>query len=303
MEFTPVPGGKCSRLYIIQAPKEGVRKMDTDGAVSIRDLTAPEAHVLLQGPPGRLNNGNEPFKMAVLELVLRGWLDVRETLGELRSQPEVRFIRGKRADVPEHRPLFAAFRIFDAGFAGGWAPDDGLPGFVLWRDLAKRYGGSKGYARLEVLPSLRARGLFERDSGLIGTLLRGGWRRTLAGNRLREQLLRTLSEAQGPPPERAQENRARVLNAPDTVVATILTQPVPHEDVAGLAAANAGSSNLSKGLGPETFELISAVSGALERASKSYPGGWRGDGTGSGGLRVLGGEGFGGGGDGGSAGG
>ncbi len=277
--------------------------MDTDRAAIIQDLTVPEAHVLLQGPPGRLNNCNELFKVAILELVLRGWLDVRETLEELRSRPEVRFIRGKRADVPEHRPLFAAFRIFDGGFAGGWAPDDGLPGFVLWRDLAERYGDSTGYARLEVLPALRARGLCDRDSGLIGMLLRGGWRWTLSGDRLREQLLCTLSEAQYPSPEWAHENRARTLKAPDTAVAMILAQPAPHEDVAGLAEANTGSSGPSKRLGPETLELISAVSGALERASKSYPGGWRGDGTGSSGLGGLGGEGSGGGGDGGSAGG
>jgi hypothetical protein len=141
---------------------------------------------LLQGPPAKLGNGGEALKLSILELVGRGWLGVRESPETLRSQPDLRFIRAKRAGVPEDRPLFAAFRLFDEGFPGNWAPDDGLPGFALWKGLEERYGDTGGYAQMEVLPSLRARDLYERTgSGLIGTLLRGGWRRAQSGNRLR----------------------------------------------------------------------------------------------------------------------
>ena len=269
---------------------------------TIKDLTAPEIHVLAHGPPGRFRDGYEAFEQAVLELVGHGWLSVRELPGILRSQSDVRFIRGKRDDVPEDGPLFAAFRLFNEGFSKGWAPDDGLPVFVLWQALDDRCGGSNSYVDMEVLPSLRARGLYElSDSGIIGMLMRGGWRRTQDGDQLRGELQSLLSEARRGFSSWVREEPVKALGFLERSGAAMLLLPSLYDEVARLPGVHVGGTGSTPGgLGPEVFELLSVVFGALDGSGRRHSDDWRGGTTGLGGFGGIG-SGGGCGGDGGGA--
>ena len=207
--------------------------MRTAHNTTIKDLNASEAHILVHGLPGRFKGGYEVFEQSVLELVGRGWLGVRESLGTLKSQSGIRFIHGKRDDVPKDWPLFATFRLFNEGFSGDWATEDGLPVFMLWRALDDRYGGPNGYVDMEVLPPLRARGLYERSgSGIISMLMRGGWRRTRAGDRLRGELQNLLSEARESFTIWVSKEPGKALDFFESSGATLLLLPSLYDEIA-----------------------------------------------------------------------
>ena len=269
--------------------------METEQSLSIKDLTASEAYVLLHGPSGLFGSSGEVFEKSILELVGGGWLRTRESPEALGAYPGVRFILGKRADVPKDRPLFAAFSLFFESFSNGWAPDDGLPGFALWRALSTRYGKPSNYANMEVMPSLHARGLYERaGSGLVGTLLRGGWQRTRAGDQLSAEIQDSLSEAQEKFPGWVREDPVRASEFLEHTGVVMLLLPSLYAEVSRLSDGRIDrASKGSRRLDPETFELLSALSEVLDKARKSDSG-W-GDGTGSFGGMGLGGGDFGGG--------
>lgn len=275
--------------------------METTQRTSIKDLTAPEAYILLHGSPSKLGNGGQAFKLAILELVGRGWLGVREPPETLRSQSDVRLLRGKRTDAPEDRTLFAAYRLVDDCFSAGWAPDDGLPGFALWKGFGERYSGSAGYAQMEVLPSLRARGMYERaGSGLLGVLLRGGWRRTETGDQVQARLRDTLSEAEESFSSWVREDTRKALEFIGHSGVAVLLLPSLYTEIARLPDGGVdGTSSSSEKIEPQVFNLLAALSGVLDGASRYYSDGWGGGGTGFGGFGGLG---FGGDGGGGASG-
>ena len=264
---------------------------------TIKDLNASEAHILVHGPPERFKSGYEVFEQSVLELVGRGWLDVRESPETLKSQSGIRFIRGKRDDVPKDWPLFATFRLFNEGFSGDWAPEDGLPVFMVWRALDDRYDGPDGYVDMEVLPSLRARGLYERSgSGIISMLMLGGWRRTRAGDRLRGELQNLLSEAQENFAIWVSKEPGKALDFFESSGVTLLLLPSLYDEVARLPSVRADETRPTPGeLDPEVFRLLSAVFGVLDGSGRPHSDDWGGGYTGLGGLVGIGSGGDGGG--------
>lgn len=263
--------------------------MKTSWGTSIKDLTAPEAHFLVHGPPSKLGNASEAFEKSILELVGRGWLSIRESPQALQTQLDVRFIRGKRTGAPQERPLLAAFALFEKGFSEGWAPDDGLPGFVLWRLLNAHYGSLSSFADAEVMTSLRDRNLYERSgTGLIGMFLRGGWRRTRTGDRLRVEVQDTLAQARQKFPGWVREKPEKALEFLERSGAIMVLVPSIYPEISSLAGvhrvnrAKEGSED-PEWIDLEIFDLLAALSEVLSTMRKSYSDG-SGEGAGFGGM-------------------
>lgn len=166
-------------------------------------LTAPESYVLLHGPKSR---ASQVFKLALLELVTRGWLNLDnvEERGLLGSTKNIAVLtQGREWQRSGSRPLDAVLELFASaaspttsreGAPVSVAPVDVLPG-----EQRRRYGSFEKYVETEVLPALARRGLYERrERRVLKIFPVSRWEPTRAGEAARSELEQNmaLGEAQ-----------------------------------------------------------------------------------------------------------
>ena len=128
-------------------------------------LTAPESHVLLNGPAA----GSDAFKLAVLELVARGVLrvvDVEQQGAFGRKRKVTVLARGANQTAPRERALAGVWGLYTETKAQTFA--DGTSGVPV-DGFAQRAGGRYKpigkFVTAEVLPALIERGLYRTEQG------------------------------------------------------------------------------------------------------------------------------------------
>lgn len=155
-------------------------------------LTAPESYALLYGPKAE---ETQVFKLALLELVARGWLEIDEIEQHKASSGRARNIAalgyGARRHGSGGRPLDAVLELFEPH--ASWASEGGGSGLVPVSALAlatrSRYGSFKNYVEVEVMPALAARGLYQKEERrILGLFPTSRWEITRTGEAARAEL-------------------------------------------------------------------------------------------------------------------
>lgn len=240
-----------------------------------RDLSAPESYILLHGPKGGLEPEGEAFRLALVELAVRGWIS-REDLGQ-ESQDlsgDALLVRGNTDFAPRDRPLLAALSVFEGALSEAGDPDKGIPAEGVFSAARERYGELSAYVEEDVLPSLETRGYYEyADDRLLGIIPRKRWRETEAGKRTREDLERTTQEARELP-ELVRRDPERARSFVDGAGPALLLMPFLYPDVAGLSGALVGGQEGE--LDPSAFEGLSGISESLDSAIPESAGDWIG---------------------------
>ncbi len=156
------------------------------------ELTAPESYALLYGQKGE---GSQIFKLALLELVARGWLELDEIeergtlLDRTRKIAVLRYgSEGRGSGGP---PLDAVLELFETHES--WASEGEGSGLVPVSALAQaargRYGSFKNYVEVEVMPALAGRGLYRpQERRILGLFKVSCWEITRAGEAARAAL-------------------------------------------------------------------------------------------------------------------
>ena len=125
------------------------------------ELTAPESYVLLHGPTA---SGAETFKLAVLELVARGFLKLVqvEEASSLGGQHRLNgLVRGVRAKPPAEPALASVWTLYTSiparTFVDG---SEGVPVDELAREAQRRYKPLRQFVDRVVMSTLLDRGLY-----------------------------------------------------------------------------------------------------------------------------------------------
>ena len=125
------------------------------------ELTAPESYVLLHGPSA---SGAETFKLAVLELVARGFLKLVqvEEASTLGGQHRLDgLVRGARAKPPAEPALASVWTLYASiptrTFVDG---SEGVPVDELAREAQRRYKLLRHFVERVVMSTLLDRGLY-----------------------------------------------------------------------------------------------------------------------------------------------
>jgi len=171
--------------------------VETEGDRGFRnrwELPAPESYALLYGP----KDARQIFKLALLELVARGYLELAEIeepgrFGRSRKTTVLR--HGTNRGRPESRSLGAVLSLFTGAVArpvGGRQTEMPVPD--LARSARTHYGSFEGYVEAQVMPALQRRNLFERRMrrrlGIFQTLR---WEPTHSGEAARAELLGSMA--------------------------------------------------------------------------------------------------------------
>lgn len=155
-------------------------------------LTAPESYALLYGSKAE---GPQVFKLALLELVARGWLKLGEIekrrVSSGRDQKIATLGYGAKRRGSGGRPLDAVLELFEPH--ASWASEGGGSGLVPVSALAlatrSRYGSFKNYVEVEVMPALAARGLYQqKERRILGLFPTSRWEITRTGEAARVEL-------------------------------------------------------------------------------------------------------------------
>ncbi len=294
-------------------------------------LTAPESCVLFYGP--RVGGG-QALKLALLELVARGWLELTEVeersmFRRVRNVAVLQYGSGRQG--PGGSPLDAVLELFrslshqQASAGGSGVPVDDF----AWA-ARKRYDPLGGYAKAEVLPSLARRGLYERnESRFLGIFRTTRWEPTRAGSEAWTELELNMALGEERFGEWVDTDPARALAFLGATGSSVLLMNPLHPDIRrlhqrrrteggyaggiGVYPVGVGSSDdpetgledLSGAFDPGAFDFDLGVFDGLDSASSAIDSGvdsGGGGGDGGGGWGGDGGGGWGGG-DGGGGGG
>lgn len=253
--------------------------MDAGGTGSSRDLSAPEAYILLHGLKGGPEGTEEAFKLALVELAARGWIATEEETEDTDVQAGAFLRRGEADFSPRARPLSAAFSIFEEALSRSEGEVEEVQAAEVRRAAEERYGSKlSAFAEEEVLPALESRGLYERaDDKILGLIPREGWRETETGGRARLELERTTEEARENFPGWTRKDPDRALSFLGTAGPAALLIPSLYPQAAVLYGGAAGSGGFGEdaeemagfgegSLEPSAFEGLSGLSGSLDVA-------------------------------------
>jgi len=196
------------------------------------ELTAPESYALLYGP----KDARQIFKLALLELVARGHLELAETEepGRFgRSRKAVVLRHGANRERPESRSLADVLTLFTGAVArpvGGRQTEMPVP--ELARSARTRYGSFEDYVETQVMPGLKRRNLFERRMRRrLGIFKTTRWEPTYAGEAAKAELAGSMTLGEEKFAEWVDREPSQALQFLGLAGSSVLLMPPLHPDI------------------------------------------------------------------------
>ena len=205
---------------------------DNGGFRNRWELTAPESYALLYGP----KDARQIFKLALLELVARGYLELAETDKPGRSRRPRKTVvlrHGANHGRPESQSLASVLTLFTGAVARSVvsSPSE-MPVPELARSALTKYGSFEDYVETQVMPGLKHRNLFERRTRWrLGIFQTTRWKPTRAGEAAKAELAGSVALGEERFADWVDQEPSQALRFLGLAGSSVLLMPPLHPDI------------------------------------------------------------------------